>query len=196
MKFFISLVLISLFWIVFWLSTGYFNGWWVPTHYFKPTAHFIWFIPLSIYCWAMWVNGKEKFWRRLYTYPLIVIGFFISINLAAIIVVSTYTKLNLVDWARSSMLVLAILLVLLLWNYLFALHERKRLTWQKILVLFASEFSIVFFHFIWGEVMYFLTKDEYSFSVGSGGIIFGFIFYQGIFYLWIKKKFSFSLKPT
>jgi hypothetical protein len=195
MKHFIALILLSVFWIVFWLSTGYFYGWWVPTHYFKPTAHLIWFIPFSVYCWALLVNGKEKFWRRLYIYPLIIIGFFITLNIVANLAVSSYISLNLPGWARISMLVLAILLVLLLWNYLFALYEGKKLNWLMLLVLFGSQFSMILFHYIWGLVLFVLTKDDYSFSVGSGGIVFAFILHEGIFYLWIKGKFRLTSKP-
>jgi len=160
-------------------------------------------IPVFIYSWMIWINGKEKFFVRLFRYIFLSILYvmiliasflFISFLLESI---STYSN-SIVSIISSICFFLLFDLINLGWNYLLATCEKKSLTSKNLWILFLTQLFMPIFCLLWWLILRLTFNDQYPElnAFQNGSAIFAFILYEGIYYLWLKGKIKIPFRPV
>lgn len=168
-------------------------------------------IPLLVLFWVVVINGKLEYKKHLAWYPLL----FLSYVIFLVILIASYPEdFHPQLWGRGVneytpytfyIPMIFFPVVTYFWNMKLARIEKKQLTGLNKLVLFFSPFIIPV---ICALITILLFKQSYLFPptppdpikngleaihwAKSGSLIFAFIFYEGIFYLWLKGKLNFK----
>lgn len=183
---------------------------WIGLEWLNYFHFAIFIIPLIIFLWIVWINGKLEFEKHFIYYPLLSITY----SIYMLILVSSYPSHfyynPMVRGAASSGLIHYLPLILFpfvtfLWNKWVARIENKKLSLFNKLVLLLSAFSIPVISTL---ITVLLFTQSYLFPqsppnpiengfepihwLKSGSLIFAIIIYEGIYFLWLKEKIQFS----
>ena len=165
-------------------------------HSSNPNSEFPFFlIPLLLMGWLMWLNGREKFWKRLITY------FSFSVIYTVILISSVFIAGSLLDYLpnlsdpvdyliRFGSLMLLFAVITTAFNFVLAKYKKRVLSKTNLWVLFLGTFSIPLICELW----YLIIPAPYN-GEGyilpcskNGSFLFAFILYEGIYFLWLKGK--------
>jgi len=143
----------------------------------------------------MWLNGREKFWKRLITY------FSFSVIYTVILISSVFIAGSLLDYLpnlsdpvdyliRFGSLMLLFAVITTAFNFVLAKYKKRVLSKTNLWVLFLGTFSIPLICELW----YFIIPAPYNGEGDilpcskNGSFVFAFVLYEGIFFLWLKGK--------
>lgn len=175
-------------------------GYWPSYEYVQLS---IVLIPILFFAWVMWINGKEKFWKRLIAY-LSISFLYIGIFLTAIIL--TIFVLDMIPHYSDSFdsdsfdyiimfsgFFLAFAVATLAINLVLASYEKRMLSKKNFWVLFLSSLAMPVICKLWYLILPTPYNGEGHLMEAShnGSFIFAFIVYEGIFFLWLKEKIQF-----
>lgn len=200
MKHILYLLLLATICMGIWLGVmQYEEKWGYWPHYEYLQLSFV-FIPILFFAWVMWINGKEKFWKRLIAYFSISF-LFIGIFLTAIILTSFVLSM-IPHYSDSfdpdsfdgkimfSSFFLAFAVATLAINLVLAIYEKRMLSKMNLWVVFLSSLAIPLICKLWYLVLPTPFNGEGHLMEAShnGSFIFAFIIYEGTYFLWLKEK--------
>lgn len=157
-------------------------------------------IPISLVIWLIYVNGKEKLFKNLIAYILLLI---ITVILFFGLVIMSDLFLKVIGLAGifqkydSFQIVFYILLFFIaitFHNILLSKYERRKLSFKNIMILVVSQMSLIPISFIsFWLLQTLIDKKILCENINQaiilwGNLLFAMILLEGIYFLWLKKK--------
>lgn len=166
------------------------------SHQRNPYLEFpILLIPLLLIGWLVWLNGKEKFWKRLITYfsfsVIYTVILLSSVFIASLLLGNLPNLSEPVDsLIRFGSLMLLFAVITTAYNFVLANYEKRVLSKINLWALFLGTFAIPVICELWFLILptHYNGEGYILPSSRNGSFFFAFLLYEGIYFLWLKGK--------
>lgn len=203
---FFSLITVSIICLSIMILNGYINNWETTRSsvqiFINPYSVIekviVWLpilFPLFFIMWMFYATDCKRFAFRFFIYTgLIFLYLFLMLIVSGLqspLVELIEGKLKIKEFVTNSFLVVIAILITTIFNYILSIIEKRPISLINFLSWIFILGCIPLFVFLWSSFLHIFATGSFVESWRfNGGLIFSFLIYEGVFYMWLHRKFE------